>query len=154
MTLSIVILSYNTPDLISQCISSIKKIFSEELEEKEIEIIVVDNGSEKENFSKLENRLFGLDYVRLIKSRQNLGFSRGCNLGAEKSNGDFILFLNSDTQILDKGFLGMANFLKENSDVVIVGAKLINSDKSLQYSVGKFYDLLMFFLMLFGLERG
>lgn len=153
MTLSIVILSYNTLDLIIDCLDSVRKQFAQELKEETIEIIVVDNASNEEVTAGIEKYISGKNYIKLIKSKENLGFGRGCNLGAENSKGNYILFLNSDTKVGDKGFLKMAEFLKENPKVGIIGGKLSNYDKSLQPSAGKFYNLPNFFLLMFGGER-
>ncbi len=153
MTLSIVILSYNTPQLIKKCIDSLILQFDQEIKNEKIEIIIVDNASSEKNLKEVENFTNSHKKIKLIKSLENLGFGKGCNLGAESSKGDYVLFLNSDTETKDKGYLKMADFLKEHNDVVILGGKLTNSDGSPQVSVGKFYTLLNFFIMIFGGER-
>ncbi len=152
MTLSIVILSYNTPDLIKDCVNSLIDQFGSEIDENIVEIIIVDNASEEKNLKEVEE-LTKNKKVKLIKSNENLGFGRGCNLGAENSKGDFVLFLNSDTKTLDKGFLRMVEYLKENEEIAILGGKLTNFDGTPQVSVGKFYTLSNFFIMIFGGER-
>ncbi|MEK9175937.1 MAG: glycosyltransferase family 2 protein [Patescibacteria group bacterium] len=153
MTLSIVTLSYNTLDLILECVGSLQKLYKAELENKIVEIIVVDNASKTATVEGVEKELGGLPGVKLIKSQENLGFGRGCNLGAENAKGDFVLFLNSDTKTSDRGFLEMTEFLKSNPKVGVLGGKLKNFDGSPQASVGKFYNLFNFFVMLFGLEK-
>ncbi len=153
MTLSIVILSYNTLDLIIDCLDSLREQFAQELKEENIEIIVVDNASREEVVSGIEKYLSGKSHIKLVKSKENLGFGRGCNLGAENSKAEYILFLNSDTKVGDKGFLKMTEYLKENPKVGIIGGKLSNYDKSPQPSAGKFYNLFNFFLLIFGGER-
>lgn len=153
MTLSIVILSFNTPDLIKDCISSLRKQFEQELKNDTVEIIVVDNGSEESVIGDVERLVSGLKNIKLIKSKENLGFGRGCNLGVENSKGEFVLFLNSDTKVEDKGFIKMTNFLKDNPRVGILGGRLMNFDGSHQASAGKFYNLFNFFIMMFGGEK-
>lgn len=153
MILSIVILSYNTVNLVLDCVNSLVEQFKDELDKNEMEIIVLDNGSQKKSIDNLHAKLLKRTNVNLIKSEENLGFGRGCNLGAKKSKGDYVLFLNSDTQTKDKGFLEMANYLKENQNIAILGGKLLNPDGSAQKSAGKFYNLANFFIMLFGGEK-
>ena len=153
MTLSIVILSYNTLDLVLTCVSTLRKQYEKELEDKQVEIIVVDNASEKEVVDGVQKGLRDLAGVHLVKSRQNLGFGKGCNLGAKYSKGEFVLFLNSDTKTNDRGFLEMVNFLKDNPRVAILGGRLLNFDKTPQASAGKFYTPLNFYIMLFGGEK-
>jgi len=144
--LSIVILSYNTKDLTLACLKAIASQYEKELVEKELEIIVVDNASVDGSPSAISN-------FQLIRSKENLGFGGGCNLGAKSAKGKYLLFLNSDTEILDKGFLGMTKFLDDNLKVAILGGKLENIDGSIQKSCGKFYSLFNLLIMLLGLER-
>jgi GT2 family glycosyltransferase len=153
MTLSIVILSFNTPDLIKDCISSLRKQFEQELKNDTIEIVVVDNGSKEGVVGDVERSVKNLKNIKLIKSKENLGFGRGCNLGVENSRGEFVLFLNSDTKVDDKGFIKMTNFLKDNPKVGILGGRLMNFDGTNQASAGKFYNLFNFFIMMFGGEK-
>lgn len=153
MILSIIILNYDTPDLVLDCVSSIRKQYQSELDRDKIEIIVVDNASSKEIVDEIEDRLKGLSGIRLIKNKENLGFGSGCNEGVGYAGGEFVLFLNSDTEVFDRAFLGMTEFLKKNQKVGILGGRLLNSDGNPQASVGKFYNLVFFFIMLFGGER-
>lgn len=151
--LSIVTLSYNTRDLTLTCLGSIASKYKKELNEGGLEIIVVDNNSSDDSIKSIKAAFFGAKYLTLIENRDNLGFGRGCNLGAKAAKGEYILFLNSDTEILDKGFLNMIKFLEENPKVAILGGKLENSNGTLQPSVGKFYNLFNLLIMLLGLER-
>jgi hypothetical protein len=144
--LSIVTLSYNTKDLTLACLRSIALQYKQELERKELEIIIVDNASSDGSPSAISN-------FKLIQNKENVGFGKGCNIGAKAAEGKYILFLNSDTEVLDKGFLSMTNFLDKNLDVAILGGKLENNDGSIQRSCGKFYNLFNLLIMLLGLER-
>lgn len=150
MTLSIITLSYNTLDLVLECVSSLKKEFEIELQKGEVEVIVVDNASAKDVTDGVEKGLQGLLGVHFIRSSENLGFGKGNNLAVEKAKGEYVLFLNSDTKTLNKGFLEMTEFLKSNSKVGILGGKLLNSDGTPQLSVGKFYNLFNVIVTLFG----
>lgn len=151
MELSIIILNFNTLDLTLNCINSIVEQYKIELESKKFEIILVDNGStdgSSEKFKKLN-----IQGLKFIESKKNLGFSRGCNLGAARSKGENLLFLNSDTEIKDQGFLKMLDFLGKNEKAGIVGGKLKNADGTSQPSTGKFYNLFNLFFMSLGFER-
>jgi len=152
MKLSIIILSYNTKDLTSQCIQSIIENYRKELENGETEIIVVDNASSDGSQSAISNIKYQISNIKIIENKENVGFAKGCNIGAKKSKGKYILFLNSDTETLDRGFLKMTEFLDANSTIGILGGKLLNPDSSPQPSAGKFYTLFNLFLMLAGIE--
>ena len=152
ITLSIIILSYNTKDLTVRCIESIVKQYKQELTRKEIEIIVVDNASLDDSVSAI-GKISSLQNLKILLNRENVGFGKGCNIGAKKASGKYFLFLNSDTEVLDNGFLKMTEFLDAHNDVGILGGKLLNADGSLQPSGGSFYNLFNLFLMLLGGER-
>ena len=131
-------------------------MFKKELEGKELEIVVVDNNSSDDSVESIENYISNIKFdekIKLIQNKENLGFGKGCNMGARKANGKYILFLNSDAQVLDKGFFGMTKFLDETPKVGILGGKLENNDGSVQSSAGKFYNLFNLLIMLLGLER-
>lgn len=154
--LSIVILTYNTKDLTRECLLSVCEQYKKELESNEFEIILVDNDSKDKTFEEISKFKFPIsnnNAIKIIQSKENLGFSKGCNAGAKKAEGEFILFLNSDTEIKDKGLQRMVEFLENNKHVAILGGKLENPNGSPQASAGKFYNLFNLFLMLIGLER-
>lgn len=151
--LSIVTLSYNTKDLILQCLNSVISQYKNELKKKEIEIIVVDNNSTDGSPSEISNIKNQISNLKLVQNKENVGFAKGCNIGAKAALGKYLLFLNSDTQVLDKGFMSMIDFMDKNPKVAILGGKLENNDGSIQPSSGKFYNLFNLTLVLLGLER-
>jgi len=151
MELSIIILSFNTKDLTLNCINSIVEQYREELEKKQFEIILIDNAS-SDGTQDLVKKL-KIQNLKIIGSKENLGFSNGCNLGAKNASGEFLLFLNSDTQIKDQGFVKMIDYLKKNEKIGILGGKLKNEDGTAQASTGNFYNLFNLFFMLLGIER-
>jgi len=160
MELSIIVLSYNTRNLTLACLESIASQYKKELEEKKLEIIVVDNNSTDDSVasikycvSHLRQGFGGQASIRLIESKENVGFGSGCNVGAKESSGKYLLFLNSDTQVLDEGFLSMVGFMDKSKNVAILGGKLENNDGSTQRSCGKFYNLFNLLLILLGFER-
>lgn len=121
--LSVVIVNYKSWKLLQNCLDSFKQ-FSPRLS---YEIVVVDNDSqdgEFEGFSKLHPS------VKFIKNKGNYGFSNGCNLGAENANGDFLLFLNPDTELTkDHAIDAMVSFLKGNSGVGIASCRTVTAKK-------------------------
>ncbi len=151
MELSIIILNYKTKELTLNCISSLVEQYKKELEDGEFEVIIVDNNSEDDSikdFNKLRTK-----NLKIIESKENLGFGKGCNLGAKNANGEYFIFLNSDTEIKDQGFKKMVDYLNQNKDVAILGGKLRNLDGTSQSSTGRFYNLFSLFLMLSGFEK-
>ncbi len=153
MKLSVIILSYNTKDLTTSCVNSIVEQYKKELDENRFEIIVVDNNSEDGDFEAISKLRETISNLKVIESKENLGFGKGCNLGASKAEGELLLFLNSDTEIKNQGFIKMVNYLSDNKNIGILGGKLKNADGTSQLSCGKFYSLFNLFLVLLGFNK-
>jgi GT2 family glycosyltransferase len=151
MELSIIILNYNTKDLTIECINAIVEQYKQELEKEQFEIVLVDNASSDDSLEAIKK--LKINGLKLVESKENLGFSKGCNLGAKNANGEYLLFLNSDTEIKDQGFIKMLDYLQKNENVGILGGALKNENGTSQSSAGKFYNLFNLFLMLIGFER-
>jgi hypothetical protein len=151
MDLSIIILNYNTKDLTIECINSLVEQYRQELEKGQFEIVLVDNASSDDSLQAIKKlKIAGL---KIVESKENLGFSKGCNLGAKNSDGEYLLFLNSDTEIKDQGFVKMLDYFRKNENVGVLGGALKNENGTSQSSAGKFYNLFNLFLMLLGFER-
>jgi GT2 family glycosyltransferase len=148
MDLSIIIVNYNSLDFLKKCIDSINKYLHPPYLEADLkfEIIIVDNASTdgsavfiKENFLKSAG-----GFVKLIESRENSGFSKASNLGARGALGDYLLFLNPDTEFVQGGFDGIIAFYRDKSrsgEVGTIGARIVNDDGSIQYSCRSFPTL-------------
>src|SRR4051794_26006845 len=91
---SVIIINYNTFKLTADCVRSVIK----ETKEAIYEIILVDNASPDDSADELV-RLF--PQIFLVRSRINLGFAKGNNLGIAHARGEFILLLNSDTILVN-----------------------------------------------------
>lgn len=144
--ISIIILSYNTQNLLKNCLNSIFKYAL-----IDYEVIVVDNASTDGSVTMV-NELKN-SRVRVIENKENIGFAKGCNIGAKTAKGDFLLFLNSDTEFVDTATLEtMRSSFDEQTG--IVGGLMENKDHSLQRSFGSFYTLPHVAKMLFLGEKG
>ena len=64
------------------------------LKDESIEVIVVDNASKEDEATEIEQRY---PQVKVIRSKANLGFAGGNNLGIQAANGKYLFFLNNDT---------------------------------------------------------
>ncbi len=119
MDVSIIIVNYNTTELLINCIHS---IYDKTINVK-YEIIVVDNNSIKSPGSILL-KLF--PDVVFIQSHTNLGFGKANNKGVEYSNGKYLFFLNSDTILLNNAVYKLYDFLEhiEDNRIVAVGGNL------------------------------
>ena len=148
ITLSAVIVNYNTSALLIETLTFLKKALADK-SLIESEIIVVDNGSSDDSVTKVK-KLF--PEVNLITNKVNRGFAAGNNQGIKTSRGRFILLLNSDTRPT-RDFL--KTLLKEQEnipDIGIAGPRLLNIDGSLQPSAGFPPSPLKVFFWLFFLD--
>ena len=155
MLLSIILLNYNKSDLTLQCLKSLYNQCGKEFEESIFEAIVVDNASDIEDLKNLTEKITMQKYknLKVIKNSENTGFSKGCNVGAKKAVGKYLLFLNNDTVVKDKGITGMMEYMEKNSDTSILGGQLKSTIEEKQPSTGKFYTLFNAFLFLVGMQR-
>lgn len=113
MKLSVIILSYNTKDLTRDCIKAIFQEYEKELRNGFFEIVLVDNDSKDNSVDAIFNfqsSISNKNSIKVIKNKENFGFSKGNNIGAENASGEYFLFLNSDTEIQDKGSLSLFFF--------------------------------------------
>lgn len=132
MDLSIIILNYKSVNKTLNCIQSIK---TSDLDNMQYEIIVVDNAS-GDNSQKIITAQY--PKIHFIQSGKNLGMGGGNNLGIKQSSGEFILILNPDVIVQRNTIKILFNYIKNNPKTGIVGPKLLNIDKTLQYSCMQF----------------
>ncbi len=119
--LSIIIVSYNVPYFLANCLES---IYSSDLIDLEIEIVIVDNNSVDNSVSLIKS-LYG-NKVVLIENDENIGFGNACNQGLEHSKGEYILFLNPDTLLHKDTLTRSLAYLESHSDVGALGVKMID----------------------------
>ncbi len=149
MKLSILIVNWNTRELVLRCIDSIQK----NAPNFDFEIIVVDNNSADGSFEALQKTYGTSPRIKIFKSTANLGFAKGNNLAYKNSSGDYILMLNPDTEVRPQALQTLANYLKAHADVGIVGPKIVNPDGSVQPSVRRFPGIWSSVLVFSGLHR-
>lgn len=127
VTLSIIILTYNSAGSIKECLDAIfKKI------PPNSEVIVVDNNSEDETIKLLKE----YPLVKLILNDENRGFASGCNLGAKYAVGEYLLFLNPDTKVKDEAISKMLDLIKGDDSIGLVAPQL-TTDGKVQSSIRK-----------------
>ncbi len=113
---SIMVLSYNDLEIMKMCIESIEKYVPKD----SYELVIVDNASTEEGVcGYLRERRDSADYTfKLIESDENLGFPKGCNLGAEACDKENdIFFLNNDAVLTQNSLFWLRMGLYENRNV-------------------------------------
>lgn len=147
MDLSVIILNYNTKNLLKKCLESVFKSQSN----FQFEVLVSDNGSTDGSVEMVKNNFL---QVKLIENKANLGFSKGNNMAIRQAIGKYILLLNSDTEVRSNAFDESINYLRQHPEVGCLGAKLILPDGSLDKAARRrFPNPWNSFLRLFGLRR-
>src|SRR5690606_2369996 len=124
MTLSIIIVSFNTKDLLKACLTSLLSQTN-----SNDEIIVVDNGSSDGSVEMIKR---DFPQIKILANSDNLGYAQANNQGIEASSGDLVLLLNSDTLLKSNALKSMRKFFKNHPKVGIASPLLLNSDESLQ----------------------
>ena len=127
MDLSIIIVNWNSDEYLAKCIPSICAW----TKDVSFEIIVVDNASPSGDIDRIK-QLF--PDVKLIRSKKNLGFAGANNMGVSHSSGDYVLFLNPDTELNSPAIDIIMRETKRLPHAGIVGCKLLNPDLSVQTS--------------------
>lgn len=149
MKLSILVVNWNTRDLVIGCIHSILKnppVF-------DYEIIVVDNYSQDGSVAAIVSLLGHNKKIRVIPSLRNFGFAKANNLAYQNSSGEFVLMLNPDTIVRPQALQNMVEYLEGHPGVGILGPKLLNPDGTVQSSVRYFPGIWASMLIFSGLHR-
>ncbi len=132
---SIVIVNWNTKDLLKNCLNSIYSTINNLV----FEIIVVDNASSDGSLEMLEQ-----DYPQTIRicNQENKGFGAANNQAFAVMKGKYALLLNTDAVLTPKAVNKFWTFCEANNQAAIVCGQLLNADGSKQNSIASFPDLL------------
>ena len=145
MQVSIIIVNWNTRELLADCIQS---IYASPPEGK-YDIWVVDNFSSDGSSAMIRENY---PSIKLIENDKNLGFARANNQALRRSQGEYVLLLNPDTVVKSNAISKLIHFLDNNPDAGIAGPRLINPDGTLQISAFPFPTLFREFWRMFHLD--
>ncbi len=132
--LSIITISYNTKQIMFNCLESVLK----NTEDLNYEVIVVENGSKDGSLEMIKKYCKRHPRVRIVNAKENIGFGRGNNLGASKAKGEYLLFLNSDTLIIDNALSEVVEKVRKHRNIGAYSCRLLNADYTFQSSGGHF----------------
>ncbi len=119
--LSVVIVSYNTVDLLPACVESVLA-----QEAASLQIIVIDNASADETVDILLHRCYR--DLELVANRENVGFARACNQGLRRCRSDLVLFLNPDTVVQPGCFAAILDYMAAHPETGLAGTAILEPD--------------------------
>lgn len=134
---SIIILSWNVRDLLRRCLSSLP------LSSPDVEILVVDAASSDGSVGMVRAEFPRAEFpaVKLIASGENLGYTRGNNLGLRAAAGRYLLILNADTEVVGDAIPQMLAYMDAHPRVGVLGPQLLYSDGTIQSTRRRFPSL-------------
>lgn len=122
--ISIVMLVFNRAEVTLSCLQSLMMDYNK----TPYELIIVDNGSNDET-TQLCSQLLG---VKLLRNVENEGFPKAVNQGAALAEGEYLLLLNNDSEVLGNGLDEAVKLLDENEQIGVVGGRIVLLDGTLQ----------------------
>jgi len=139
MVLSIIIVNWNVKHYLERCLLSVIKNTSD----LDYEIIVIDNNSTRDDSKEFLASFKTEANVKIVLNNQNLGFAKANNQGIKQAQGEYVLLLNPDTEIIERGSLAKAvELMKKNKDWGVLGCRLLEANKQTQLSVRNFPKLI------------
>ncbi|WP_374612166.1 glycosyltransferase family 2 protein [Sphingorhabdus sp.] len=143
----IVIVNWNSGSLLAECLESILRY-----PERVGKVVIVDNGSTDGSAQVTGPK----DMLIIERLEDNVGFARGCNIGAGLTNSPYVLFLNPDTKFLDDRSLPkLLDFLDSDAarNIGIAGIRLVDETGKTQRSCANFTNIWTFIGQPFGLDK-
>tara|TARA_B100000029_G_C17594184_1_gene963515 strand:- start:1646 stop:2476 length:831 start_codon:yes stop_codon:yes gene_type:complete len=120
--LSVIIVSYNSRNILELCIKSVQKSIFDNID---YEFIIINN---QINEKIVFNNISDTSSINIFDQNTNIGYSKAINFGVEKSSGDMILILNPDVEILNDAIPQMYNYINKHNNVGVVGAKVLDQN--------------------------
>ena len=117
---AVVVVSYNTKELLFECIESV----FESTKNQNIELVIVDNASEDGSYEAVLKSYPGL---KMIRNATNLGFGAACNQGIKATSSNFILLLNSDARLTPQAYQSLCDCLEQNRQCGAAGCRLVDA---------------------------
>jgi N-acetylglucosaminyl-diphospho-decaprenol L-rhamnosyltransferase len=145
---SIILVNYNGSRFLDGCLKSIELL----IDSSNCEVIIVDNFSIDDSITVIKDTL---PSAKLICSSNNLGFGKANNLAVKHSQGEYLLFLNTDTLLTENTPKILSDYLIQHQDVGIIGPRINFEDGSYQLSCGKLPSLTVEFIdkIRYGIDK-
>jgi GT2 family glycosyltransferase len=132
--LSVIVVNWNTRAILHDCLASVAR----HLAPIEHEVIVVDNASSDGSPDMVAAEF---PSARLIRNERNLGFGTANNQGMALARGDWLLLLNSDTELVDDSVTKLCDRVRDEPGIAVAHCRLVYPDGRLQHSTYRFPSL-------------
>lgn len=129
--ISIVLVTRNSKSVLYDCLKSLD-IKDEITSSKNSQWIIVDNGSSDGSIDEVI-KLY--PNIQVVKNQDNLGFAKAANQGYKVSINEYILYINTDTEIKQNSISKLYNAITSDSTIAVVGPRLIRKNGTIQKSV-------------------
>ncbi|MBW8015852.1 MAG: glycosyltransferase family 2 protein [Planctomycetes bacterium] len=146
MDVSVIIVNWNTRQLLFDCLKSLKDTTNNII----YEVIIVDNNSSDDSVEMVAEHF---PDANLIVNDKNLGFAAANNQGIEISQGRYVLLLNSDTVLYEGAIEKNVVYADENPDAAVFGCRVMNSLDDVDMTCFCFPTLRSLFFSITGLEH-
>jgi GT2 family glycosyltransferase len=139
LDLTVIVPSYNTRDLLQNCLDSIYR----HTDGITFEVICVD-GNSPDGSADMVAEVF--PDVVLIRNTVNESYAKSANQGIRRSRGRYVCLLDSDTVLIGNAFEALLQFMEEHPEAAACGPRLLNPDGTGQHDIRRFAGLGVFFL--------
>lgn len=127
-TLAIILVNYNGSFWLKKTLLSLKEFYLDKTKNK-IEVFVVDNNSSDDSVAMVKENF---PWAKLILNQENFGFAKANNQAIKETAADYIMLLNSDTQLIKESNLDqLLTYLYEHKEVGMIGPKLLLTNGNL-----------------------
>jgi GT2 family glycosyltransferase len=142
----IVIINWNSGNMLQQCVHSILLPTNEALLNT---VFIIDNQSADNSILLLPQH----PKIKIIQNTENLGFAKACNQGFALATAPFVLLLNPDTRLFETSLSDCCSFMQSRPDVDIAGCQLLNEDGSISKSCARFPTVMHMCFDAIGLSK-
>jgi GT2 family glycosyltransferase len=146
LDLSIIVASYNTRELLRECLESVYH----HTRSVSFEVICVDDGSPDGSADMVAD---SFPQVTLVRNSKRMQYAKNHNAGTGMSRGRYVCHLDSDTLLLSDAMSETVRFMDEHPDIAACGPKLLNADGSVQHCIRSFVGAGVYLLQALNWHR-
>jgi hypothetical protein len=131
---SIIILNYNGREFLEKCLGSVLKT-----DYPNFEVIFIDNASTDGSHELVETLFSADNRIIMIRNKSNLGFAGGNNVGVRMARGEYIVFLNNDTEVEQDWLSELVKVISSNPTIGAAQSKILLTEEG-SINLGGFID--------------